>query len=75
MHILVLDTIHGGKIIGEAYTARGENVDCVDVYRKESSMDVKTAQSRNYDLVVAPVHLDPDHPLIKFATAPVISHH
>jgi UDP-N-acetylmuramyl pentapeptide synthase len=75
MHILVLDTIHGGKIIGEAYTARGEKVDCVDVYRGESTMDVTTAQSRNYDLVVAPVHLDPDHPLITFATAPVISHH
>jgi UDP-N-acetylmuramyl pentapeptide synthase len=75
MHILVLDTIHGGKIIGEAYTARGETVDCVDVYRGGSTMDVKIAESRNYDLVVAPVHLDPDHPLIKFATAPVISHH
>jgi UDP-N-acetylmuramyl pentapeptide synthase len=75
MHILVLDTIHGGKIIGEAYSAHGANVDCVDVYRGESAIDVKNAQSGDYDLVVAPVHLDPDHPLIKSATAPVISHH
>lgn len=75
MHILVLDTIHGGKIIGNMYTSRGEDVDCVDIYRGESTIDVKTAQSRNYDLVVAPVHLDPDHPLITLATAPVISHH
>ena len=75
MHILVLDTIHGGKAIGEAFAARGERVDCVDVYRGKSSTDVKTALAGNYDLVVAPVHLDPDHPLLKYAKAPVISHH
>jgi UDP-N-acetylmuramyl pentapeptide synthase len=75
MHILVLDTIHGGKIIGKLYASRGEEVDCVDVYRGDSTTDVKAAQSRKYDLIVAPVHLDPDHPLLKFATAPVISHH
>ena len=75
MHILVLDTIHGGKVIGEAFAARGDRVDCVDVYRGKSSVDVKTAMAGNYDLVVAPVHLDPDHPLLKYAKAPVISHH
>ncbi|MCK9591123.1 MAG: coenzyme F430 synthase [Methanoregula sp.] len=75
MHILVLDTIHGGKTIGEAFAARGDYVDCVDVYRGESTIDVKTALTRNYDVVVAPVHLDPDHPLLKFSKAPVISHH
>jgi hypothetical protein len=75
MHILVLDTIHGGKAIGEAFAARGDRVDCVDVYRGKSSIDVKTALARSYDLVVAPVHLDPDHPLLKYAKAPVISHH
>ena len=75
MHILVLDTIHGGKAIGEAFAARGDRVDCVDVYRGESKPDVTTAQKRNYDLIVAPVHLDPDHPLLNFSKAPVISHH
>jgi len=75
MHILVLDTIHGGKAIGEAFAARGDRVDCVDVYRGKSSIDVKTAMAGNYDLVVAPVHLDPDHLLLKYAKAPVISHH
>ena len=54
MHILVLDTIHGGKAIGEAFAARGDHVDCVDVYRGESKPDVTTAQARNYDLIVAP---------------------
>jgi coenzyme F430 synthetase len=75
MHILVLDTIHGGKAIGEAFTGKGNCVDCVDVYRGESNPDVATALTRTYDLVVAPGHLDPDHPLLHFSTAPVISHH
>ena len=75
MHILVLDTIHGGKTIGEAFAARGDRVDCVDVYRGKSAIDVKTALTRDYDLVVAPVHLDPDHPLVQSSKVPVISHH
>lgn len=75
MHILVLDTIHGGYAIGEAFSARGDRVDCVDVYRGESVIDVPTARAGSYDLIVAPVHLDPDHPLLTSAQAPVISHH
>ncbi len=75
MHILVLDTIHGGYAIGEAFSARGDRVDCVDVYRGESVIDVPTARAGSYDLIVAPVHLDPDHPLLASAQAPVISHH
>jgi len=75
MHILVLDTIHGGKAIGDAFAARGDEVDLVDVYRGESAVDVQAALSRTYDLIVAPVHLDPDHPLLKHARAPVITHH
>jgi hypothetical protein len=43
MYILVLDTIHGGKVIGEEFAARGDRVDCVDVYRGESKPDVITA--------------------------------
>ena len=46
MHILVLDTIHGGKAIGQAFEARGDCVDCVDVYRGESIPDVTTALTR-----------------------------
>ena len=75
MRILVLDTIHGGRAIGQAFTERGDIVDCVDVYRGESTVDVKTALKRDYDLIVAPVHLDPDHPLLTFSQAPVVSHH
>ena len=75
MRILVLDTIHGGNAIGEAFTARGDCVDCVDVYRGESAIDVSEALTRTYDLIIAPVHLDPDHPLIRFSRTPVITHH
>jgi len=67
MHILVLDTIHGGKAIGRAFSDRGDCVDCVDVYRKKSVIDVATACAGTYDLIVAPVHLDPDHPLLRFS--------
>jgi folylpolyglutamate synthase/dihydropteroate synthase len=75
MRILVLDTIHGGNAIGEAFSQRGDPVDCVDVYRGESIVDITTALTKEYDLITAPVHLDPDHPLLKFSPAPVISHH
>ena len=33
MQILVLDTIHGGIEIGEAFVSLGHDVDMVDVYR------------------------------------------
>ena len=74
MHILVLDTIHGGKEIGEAFAAAGHDVDMVDVYRGTTPGAEKEAKKQEYDLIVSPVHLDPDHPLIKKADT-VISHH
>lgn len=75
MNILVLDTIHGGDVIGERYTAAGHRVDTVDVYRYKRGVDVSIALRHTYELVVAPVHLDPDHPLLRSQQAPVISHH
>ena len=75
MHILVLDTIHGGKPLCKAFAARGDTVDLVDVYHTKSAVDIPTALGRNYELIVSPVHLDPDHPLLNFSTAPVITHH
>ncbi len=75
MEILVLDTIHGGTIIATAFRSRGDRVDAVDVYRGTSAIDITTALSRTYDLIVAPIHLDPDHPLVTRINAPVITHH
>jgi coenzyme F430 synthetase len=75
MNMLVLDTIHGADIIGREFAAMGHRVDIVDVYRNQSAVDVPAALSRTYDLVIAPVHLDPGHPLVQSQAAPVISHH
>jgi coenzyme F430 synthetase len=75
MHVLVLDTIHGGKEIGAAYGEAGNSVDVVDVYHGTTPDKLREAQHRHYDLVVAPVHLDPGHPLLAGRTVPVITHH
>ncbi|MDD1704284.1 MAG: coenzyme F430 synthase [Methanoregula sp.] len=79
MQILVLDTIHGGKTIGAALSARGDSVDLVDVYRGwESTVSARDAQEKTYDLIVAPVHLDPDYPHLRFFRkrgTKIISHH
>jgi UDP-N-acetylmuramyl pentapeptide synthase len=75
MNVLVLDTIHGADIIGKEFAARGHRADTVDVYRDQSTVDVPAALSRTYDLVIAPVHLDPGHPLLQSQPAPIISHH
>ena len=50
MRILVLDTIHGGNAIGEAFSARGDRVDGVDVYRGESAIDVPEALARKFTI-------------------------
>ena len=77
MRILLLDTIHGGSEIGAAFARAGNSVDAVDVYRGTTPDSADRAVNTTYDLVVAPVHLDPTHPLLARRTArePVISHH
>ncbi|HJJ99610.1 MAG TPA: coenzyme F430 synthase [Methanocorpusculum sp.] len=72
MRILVLDTIHGGADIAAALQQRGDTVDAVDVYRG-TGVPGQTAASRSYDLVIAPVHLNPSYPLL--TKAPVKTHH
>jgi UDP-N-acetylmuramyl pentapeptide synthase len=68
MNILVVDTIHGGTEISRHLLSRGHAVDTVDVYRGEGSISVDEALTRTYDIVAAPVHLDPDHPLMHMPT-------
>lgn len=75
MHVLVLDTVHGGKEIGSAYREDGHTVDEVDVYNNTTPDELQRAYHHAYDLIVAPVHLDPDHLLISRRRVPVISHH
>lgn len=74
MRVLVLDTIHGGADLAGALRDAGHQVDEVDVYRGQTGITVEEALARTYDLVTAPVHLDPDHPLLT-AHGPAISHH
>ncbi|HSQ94356.1 MAG TPA: coenzyme F430 synthase, partial [Methanoregula sp.] len=71
----MLDTIHGGKEIGSAYADAGHRVDVVDVYRGTTPSEFQEAAHRHYDLIVAPVHLVPDHPLLLRRHVPVITHH
>jgi hypothetical protein len=47
----------------------------VDVYNGTTPGLLSEARTRTYDLVVAPVHLDPDHPLLLHRRVPVITHH
>jgi hypothetical protein len=75
MQILVLDTIHGGKVIADHLSRLGHDIDMVDVYRGQEGIFPEIARSRSYDLVVAPVHLDPDYALLHEISSPVISHH
>lgn len=74
MRILVLDTIHGGAELAGALRGAGHQVDEVDVYRGQAGITVEEALGRTYDLVTAPVHLDPDHPLLR-RHGPAVSHH
>jgi hypothetical protein len=70
MDILVLDTIHGGREIALQLEEMGHAVDAVDVYR-EQNQPARPA----YDLIVAPVHLDPDHPYLAIPAKRTITHH
>jgi UDP-N-acetylmuramyl pentapeptide synthase len=75
MHILVLDTVHGGRDIGQAMLDAGHAVDMVDVYHGTTPAELKIAKTKIYDQIVAPVHLDPDHILLHKGKTPVITHH
>jgi coenzyme F430 synthetase len=75
MHIQVLDIIHGGKEIGAAYAEAGHTVDVVDVYNGTTPDLMSIAKTRDYDLIVAPVHLDPNSPLLSHRKPPIITHH
>ncbi len=75
MHLLVLDTIHGGKSLAHALAGLGHAVDMVDVYRGMDGISASVALSRVYDMVIAPIHLDPGHTLLRETKAPSITHH
>lgn len=76
MDLLVLDTIHGGREIGNALTAAGHHVDMVDVYHGPGTTGASVSSDNFYEKIIVPVHLNPDHPLLhKFPGTPQITHH
>lgn len=75
MRILVLDTIHGGKVIAKHLSSHGHHIDMVDVYREKEGIPPALAREQIYDLMIAPVHLDPDYSLFRSLKIPCISHH
>jgi hypothetical protein len=75
MKILVLDTIHGGLELRSSLREQGHFIDVVDVYRGKYGIDADTASQRDYDLVVAPIHLDPEYHLLQDLPTPRITHH
>jgi UDP-N-acetylmuramoylalanine-D-glutamate ligase len=68
LKVLVIDATHGGLILSEAFTKRGNNVTCIDVYKtlkkediEKYSKDFQIKQElpnsfNEYDLIVVPVH-------------------
>jgi coenzyme F430 synthetase len=71
MDLLVLDTIHGGALLGDELALRGHRVETADVYRGTDPLP----EPDDFDAVIAPVHLDPAHPLVAGAGDRVVSHH
>lgn len=71
MNLLVLDTIHGGALLGDELALRGHRVETVDVYRGTGTVP----DPDKFDSVIAPVHLDPAHPLLAEAGERRVSHH
>ena len=61
MKVLVLDTVHGGKIIAESYLKRGDDVTAVDVYHV-TPKDVLGGMMRR-DIRVPPAVPDEDFDL------------
>ena len=86
----VLDMTHGGIFIAKNLAYMGHNVKAVDVYgtlKEEAIAGLQTSgievTSKNptfskNEIVVAPVHLDPDNPIHQSAlesSAKIITHH
>lgn len=71
--ILVLDPIHGAEVIAEELQGLGKDADVFNPYRESTFTN-----RLNYDLVIAPVHLNPNFGIVKQALKmeiPFMTHH
>ncbi|MFZ2071137.1 MAG: coenzyme F430 synthase [Halobacteriota archaeon] len=75
--ILVLDPIHGADVIAEELKAAGKDVAVFNPYRTPI-LNKAFFNGQNYELVIAPVHLNPKFEIVKQAlekNIPFMSHH
>ncbi|MGI6472624.1 MAG: coenzyme F430 synthase [Candidatus Methanomethylophilaceae archaeon] len=67
MKILLLDTVHGGGVLGDLYPKKDDSVTCVDVYKVTPEEELLRLRNKGcsvcrevppgeYDLVLMPVH-------------------
>jgi len=71
--ILVLDPIHGAEVIAEELKELGKEVEVFNPYRESTFTG-----DLDYELVIAPVHLNPNFEIVKQALKngiPFMSHH
>ena len=88
--VAVLDLTHGGAVIARKLTHIAASVAGIDVYKtlRHEALEalehdgIKTSQApqnvSEFDILIAPVHLDPGYPMLVEAAnnkIPVISHH
>jgi UDP-N-acetylmuramyl pentapeptide synthase len=88
--IAVLDLTHGGAVIARKLTKFAGSVTGVDVYKtltleslnELENEGIKTSMQSldllNFDIIIAPVHLDSNYPMLAEAAnqkIPIISHH
>ncbi|MGB2728879.1 MAG: coenzyme F430 synthase [Halobacteriota archaeon] len=85
--ILVLDPIHGAEVIAEELKELGKEAEIFNPYHTFKKSLTKNAvhasqqpllKGLNYDLVIAPVHLNPKFEIVKQTLKkgiPVMSHH
>ncbi|MBU4077692.1 MAG: coenzyme F430 synthase, partial [Euryarchaeota archaeon] len=86
----VLDLTHGGAVIARKLKNIAASVTGVDVYKTLSSEELQALETEgirtsqvpinacDFDILIAPVHLDPGYPMLAEAeknNIPVISHH
>jgi UDP-N-acetylmuramoylalanine--D-glutamate ligase len=70
--ILVLDPIHGAEVIAEELKELEKQVEVFDPYHQTFSKDL------DYDLVIAPVHLNPNFEVVRQTLEkeiPLVNHH
>ncbi len=75
--ILVLDPIHGAEVIAEELKGLGKDVEIFNPYRNPF-LDQTFLKGLSFDLVIAPVHLNPNFEIVKHAlknNIPFMTHH